>query len=147
MERFEGTVPPSYFRSASAVIFVYSLGNRESIANIINWSDSVSPQRLSYVETDVNIVRALAGNKNDLDEILVSRQRLREVADVCGIKHELTREISALTGDGFDELFVAVAQEILSKDKKESVEGSVLHVRNDSGKLSGSKLSGSGCCT
>ncbi len=144
MERYEGTVPPSYFRSASAVIFVYSLDNRDSIASVVNWSDSVSPQRLAYVQTDASIVRALAGNKSDLDEVLVSRQRAIEVAEICNINPGLTREISALTGDGFDEFLVAVAQEILSKGRKDNTEGT-LRVRNDDRKFSGSKVSG--CCS
>ncbi len=142
LERFEGTVPPSYFRSASAVIFVYSLSNQESIANVNDWSDSVSPQRLEFVQTDTNIVRALAGNKSDLDERLVSKQRAREVAENCGIKPELIFELSALSGEGFDELFVAVARQIVSGGKSETDVGPVLSLRDDKGKSG----SGSGCC-
>ncbi len=143
LERFEGTVPPSYFRSASAVIFVYSLSNQESIANINDWSDSVSPQRLDFVQTDTNIIRALAGNKSDLDERVVSKQRAREVAENCGIKSELICELSALSGEGFDELFVAVTRQILSRGKSETAVGPAISLRAGERKKSGS---GSGCC-
>ena len=41
MERFEATVPPTYFRNAKAVIFVYAINDQESINNIIHWSQSL----------------------------------------------------------------------------------------------------------
>ena len=150
MERYEGTVPPSYFRKASAAIFVYAMDNQESVANINNWSDSVSPQRLAFVQTDMNIVRALVGNKSDLDRS-VSKARAGEIAENCGIQPALIFEISAKTGDGFDDLFVNIAREIMSKTKgTDPATDNTVEVEKG-GRRSGSGLKGSGsglsgCC-
>ncbi len=63
MERFEGTIPPTYFRSARAVIFVYSIISADTINNIESWTESVSPQRLEFVGNMGEIIRVIVGNK------------------------------------------------------------------------------------
>lgn len=114
MERYEGTVPPSYFRQAKAVVFVYSITNTESIENIMHWSDSVSPQRLQFVGTDVQIARFLVGNKSDLDDDRqVSINRGKDTADNLELEPESFFEISAKSGSGFDELFQVIAQKFV----------------------------------
>ena len=141
MERYEGTVPPSYFRSASAVMFVYALDNQESIANVMNWSDSVCPQRLEFVGTSANIIRALVGNKSDLDRT-VSHNRAVEVADQCGIKKHMVFEISAKNGYGFDDVFVTIAREILSQQAGGDSPQPVINLQSQQKQ----KHNGSGCC-
>ena len=115
MERYEGTVPPSYFRLARAVIFVYAIDNQESIDNIMHWSDSVSPQRLHFVGTQTEIVRLLVGNKSDLeDSRRVSVERGRDTAETLEIERENFFEVSAKNGNGCDELFQVIARKFLS---------------------------------
>ena len=115
MERYEGTVPPSYFRQAKAVIFVYSIDNPETIDNIMHWSDSVSPQRLEFVGTRGEILRVLVGNKSDLeDDRQVSTKRGKDTAEALEIGNENFFEISAKSGKGFDELFQFVARKFAS---------------------------------
>ena len=120
MERYEGTVPPSYFRHAKAVIFVYSIDSQESIDNIMHWADSVSPQRLEFVGTHGGIIRVLVGNKSDLeDDRQVSTKRGRDTAE--NLEIDSFCEISAKTGDGFDELFKGIAEKFF---KANSANGS-----------------------
>ena len=110
MERFTGTVPPTYFRHAGVVILVYSIDNGESIGNILKtWADNFSPNRLG--ESSYSLTRVLVGNKSDLEEERdVSHDRAVETARLCEVPPEMVFEMSALTGEGFDELFTKVAQ-------------------------------------
>lgn len=113
MERFEGTIPPTYFRSARAVIFVYSITNTDSIGDIASWTDSVSPQRLEYVGVMGELVRVLVGNKVDLEaEREVQTDRGLETAENYDIEKHLVFEMSALEGTGFDQVFEAIIREI-----------------------------------
>ena len=115
MERYEGTVPPSYFRQAKAVIFIYSIANTESIDNIMHWADNVSPQRLQFVGTNIEIVRMLVGNKSDLDDDRqVSRKRGQDTAENLEIEPENFFEISAKSGNDFDRLFEVIARKFVN---------------------------------
>lgn len=111
MERFEGTVPPTYFRNAFAVIFVYAINSQESINNIASWADSISYQRIG--DTSKTITKALVGNKTDLEnDREVSMARSKETAEQADIKKHLVFEVSALTGDGVDKMFSTIAKEL-----------------------------------
>ena len=112
MERFEATVPPTYFRNAKAVIFVYAINDQESINNIIHWAESLAPQRLG--DMSQKLIRALVGNKIDLpeEERLVQKKRGSDTAELCEIDKEMFFEVSAKTGKGVNEMFAAVAQMI-----------------------------------
>jgi len=111
MERFEATVPPTYFRNARAVIFVYAVNNQESIDNIIHWTESVSYQRLG--DMSQTLIRALVANKIDLeDERIVEKERGLNTAERCEIDKEMYFEVSAKSGKGVDEMFNSVARMI-----------------------------------
>lgn len=111
MERFEATVPPTYFRNAKAVILVYAINDQESINNIIHWAESLAPQRLG--DMSQKLIRALVGNKIDLeDERVVQKKRGSDTAELCEIDKEMFFEVSAKTGMGVNEMFAAVAQMI-----------------------------------
>ena len=111
MERFEATVPPTYFRNARAVIFVYAVNNQESIDNIIHWTESVSYQRLG--DMSQTLIRALVANKIDLeDERIVEKERGLNTAERCEIDKEMYFEVSAKSGEGVDEMFNSVARMI-----------------------------------
>ena len=112
MERFEATVPPTYFRNAKAVIFVYAINDQESINNIIHWSESLAPQRLG--DMSQKLIRALVANKIDLpgEERVVTKKRGSDTAENCDIGKEMFFEVSAKTGEGVNEMFAAVAQMI-----------------------------------
>lgn len=143
MERFEGTIPPTYFRSAKCVIFVYSVIDMDSVNNIENWIESVSPQRMQYMGVE-GIVRVLVGNKIDLeDENDVTTDRGKEVAENCGVDRDMFFEISALEGTGFDEMLEAIVREI-RHDQKESSNTATLSL-SDSAKKNGISTRCSGC--
>lgn len=119
MERFDSTVPPTYFRNAKAVIFVYAIDNQESIDNIPHWNESVSFQRLGIHSQ--KLVKALVANKVDLDgEREVTTRRGQDTADTCEISRELFFELSASTGEGVDDMFTKIALDIHGTGKKES---------------------------
>lgn len=114
MERFEGTIPPTYFRAAKAVLFVYSVTEPDSINDIESWMDSVSPQRMEFMgNKPAEIIRFLVGNKTDLEgERAVDTDRGAQVAENCEIERDQFFEISALEGNGFDEMFEDIVRKI-----------------------------------
>lgn len=117
MERFEGTLPPTYFRNAFSVIFMYSLNNAESINNIPSWADSVSVQHIG--DQGMKIIKALVGNKSDLkDEREINVSRAEATAERAEIHKSMVFEISAMTGEGVDEMFAAIARAFQGKEKK-----------------------------
>lgn len=119
MERFEGTLPPTYFRNAFSVIFMYALNSAESINNIPSWADSVSVQHIG--DQGMKIVKALVGNKSDLkDEREINESRAQETAEKSGIKKSMVFEISAKEGDGVDEMFATIARAFKGTENKSS---------------------------
>lgn len=123
MERFEGTLPPTYFRNAFSVIFMYALNNGESISSIPSWADSVSVQHIG--DQGKNIIKALVGNKSDLnDEREVTVMRAQETAERSDIKDNLVFEISAKTGEGVEKMFATIAREFERREKKSTSEPS-----------------------
>lgn len=119
MERFEGTVPPTYFRNACAVIFVYAINTSESINNIPSWAENISVQRLGPMSN--TIIKALVGNKSDLDsDREVTVMRGKETAERSEIPKHLVFEVSAMTGQGVDKMFATIAREL--KGKKEPIQ-------------------------
>lgn len=119
MERFEGTLPPTYFRNAFSVIFMYALNNAESINNIPSWADSVSVQHIG--DQGMRIVKALVGNKSDLkDEREINESRAQETAERSGIEESMVFEISAKEGDGVDEMFATIARAFKGTEDKSS---------------------------
>ena len=117
MERFEGTLPPTYFRNAFSVIFMYAINNSESISSIALWADSVSVQHIG--DQGKNIIKALVGNKCDLEEEReVNTMRAKETAQRSDIKDDMVFEISAKTGEGVEEMFAKVARAFQMRQKK-----------------------------
>lgn len=117
MERFEGTLPPTYFRNAFSVIFMYALNSPESINNIPSWADSVSVQHIG--DQGMRIVKALVGNKSDLkDEREITESRAQETAEKSGIEKSMVFEISAKEGDGVEEMFATIARAFKGTENK-----------------------------
>ncbi len=117
MERFEATVPPTYFRNARAAILVYSIDNRESIDNITHWAESMSVQRLG----NAVMIRALVGNKVDLtDSRDVKTKRGTDTADACDIDKDLVFEVSAKSGEGVQAMFDTIARKMNKLERNRS---------------------------
>lgn len=116
MERFEGTLPPTYFRNAFSVIFMYAINNSDSISSIPSWADSVSIQHIG--DQSKSIIKALVANKSDLeDEREVNVARAKETAQRSGIDQDMVFEISAKTGEGVDEMFATIAKAFQERGK------------------------------
>jgi len=144
MERFEGTIPPTYFRQARGVIFVYAIDNSESINNINSWGDSISPERLQYAGVQEDLIRILCGNKLDLEKKReVTEDRAYIVADNCHFEENHVFEISALNGDGFEKMFAELVRAIRASTTDETVGSTSVDL--GSSKKSKKKTDG-GCC-
>lgn len=116
MERFEGTLPPTYFRNAFSVIFMYAINNSESISSIPSWADSVSVQHIG--DQSKNIIKALVGNKSDLDdEREVNVTRAKETAQRSEIQESMVFEVSAKTGEGVEEMLATIAKAFQTKGR------------------------------
>ena len=113
-EKFR-TLIPLYTREANIIFFIYDITNSDSFHNIEKWYNSLE---------NVNKNEAiffLVGNKMDLnDERKVPEEEARAYANRYNF---IFQEVSALTGDGIEELFLnKLAQEIknyLLFDKKQ----------------------------
>lgn len=112
MERHCSTIPPTYFRHARAVILVYSIDNEESIGSVLNWAECFSVYRIGETHNQMKVL--LVGNKVDLAESsrAVSKERAKETAELVGVTDNMVYEISASTGEDFDELFDSLAYSI-----------------------------------
>lgn len=108
MERYTGTIPPTYFRNAQIILLVYSIDSADSISDMPVWIDNYSIARLG--DSISSAIPVLVGNKCDLqDSRDVPISRVKETASLCGVPEDNVFELSALTGEGFDELFDRLA--------------------------------------
>jgi len=64
-ERFR-TITYSFYKQANGVIVTFDVTNMTSFNNVKNWLESI------YQHADPSIVKALVGNKIDLDDRAVS---------------------------------------------------------------------------
>ena len=73
-ERFR-TITYSFYKQANGVIVTFDVTSRQTFSNVKNWLDSI------YQHADPNIVKALVGNKIDLeDQRQVSHEEAAELA-------------------------------------------------------------------
>ncbi|KAJ9447666.1 Ras-related protein Rab-21 [Diplonema papillatum] len=106
-ERYR-SLTPMYYKHAKAVLIVYDVTERESLARAETWV-----KELKVYGLDVPIV--IAGNKSDL----VSRKaggvdplEGKAMADKVGASHFL---VSARTGNGVTDVFVTLAKRIVGE--------------------------------
>lgn len=109
MERFTYTIPPTYFRHAKVVLLVYSVDNIESLTDLEDWVTNFDAARIG---DNSEIIRVLVGNKSDLTTS-ESIERLADgVAQKCEVPDDMKFVISAKSGDGFDDMFSAIAERV-----------------------------------
>lgn len=107
MERFTYTIPPTYFRHAKVVLLVYAVDNMESLSNLMDWVTNFHSSRIG--DSSIEMIRVLVGNKSDLNSSESVRSLARAVTEKCDVPEDMQFEISAKDGDGFDEMFTAIA--------------------------------------
>ena len=96
-EKFRSLIP-LYTNEANIILFIYDISNYESFKNIPKWYDC-----LDNINKD-EVIFALVGNKLDLD---FNRKVPKEEAEKYAQDHNyIFQEVSALVGDGIQELFL-----------------------------------------
>ncbi|SCA48236.1 ras-related protein Rab-5C, putative [Plasmodium ovale] len=114
-ERYR-SLAPMYYRGASAAVIVYDITSRKSFEGAKGWI-----HELKSVHSN-DIIIALAGNKNDLEN---SRVVEREIAESFAISNNiLFIETSAKTGHNVNDLFLRIAKKLpLHKKEQEKIAG------------------------
>jgi len=99
-----------YYRGAAAAIVVYDITSTDSFQRAKNWVKELQRQGTT------NIVIALAGNKLDLeDKRQVETAEAKSYAEDNGL---LFMETSAKVATNVNEIFVAIARKLPSKDNE-----------------------------
>jgi Ras-related protein Rab-8A len=108
-ERFR-TITSAYYRGAMGIILVYDVSDESSFANIRNWMKNIEQHASDTV------VKALVGNKSDLEESkrAVPYNRGKALADEYRIPFF---ETSAKNGTHVDQVFLGMAQDIMRRQR------------------------------
>lgn len=109
-EKFRSMLP-MYYKNAKGAILTYDIGNKQSFESIEYWIDALS----EHVKTE-NTVLVLVGNKKDLPPM--ERQVETEAGMAVAQEHGMIfMEVSAKTGDGVNDLFNVLAEELARRFK------------------------------
>lgn len=96
-EKFKSLIP-LYTNEANIILLIYDISNIDSFNNIGKWYES-----LNNINKE-EVIFALVGNKSDLD---YNRKVKKEEAEkYANDHHYIFQEVSALTGEGIQELFL-----------------------------------------
>ncbi|NWW96634.1 RAB17 protein, partial [Rhynochetos jubatus] len=125
-----------YYRGAQAVLLVYDITNKETLNRAKLWLRDLEKEFLPH-----EIVIALVGNKTDLAaEREVATEEGEELART---KDLLFMETSAKSNHGVNDIFVAIAQELLQREREKP---SALSPRGKSTVDLGESRTKTGCC-
>jgi len=103
-ERYRG-ITKAFHRGANGVMFIYDITNRQSFQRLQSWISDFEKSTTSIDPTPMVVV----GNKADMDELrAVEKSTAQEWCDFMGIPY---METSALTGEGVEEAFFAIAKD------------------------------------
>ena len=96
-QKFRSLIP-LYTSDASIILLIYDISKLESFINIDKWYSSLNNLNKN------DIIFALVGNKSDLD---YNRKIQVEEAEKYANEHNfIFQEVSAMNGDGIQELFM-----------------------------------------
>ncbi len=109
-ERFR-SITNNYFRGAHSCLLVFSLSNKESFRDIINWYKEYK----SY-EPSGNTI--LVGSKNDLEREI----KTDEINELCKRYNFIYREASSVTGIGIKDLFELICNIMTETQGKEKTD-------------------------
>jgi small GTP-binding protein len=104
-ERFRN-ITNQYYKGADGIILVFDLTNFETMNKIRDWYNQI---KYNTSSNDIGLV--LVANKSDLKRE-VSNEECLNLSKELNIK---LYETSALTGEGVNEIFEYITQEIISK--------------------------------
>ena len=104
------TYHPNVFERFNAIIYVFAMDDKDTLASL----------RLPMEHTEVFvpqlIIRAVVGNKIDLESDTVKKEEVKQWAINSDISEDMIFYVSAKTGEGVDDMFKKVAEKIASKD-------------------------------
>ena len=144
-EKYRSLIP-LYTKDAHIIFLIYDISNYNSFTNVEKWYDSLS---------NVNKEEAiffLVGNKVDLvEERKVKEEEGKELADQHNF---IFQEMSALTGDGIQDLFMnklltQIRTHLLNKDKfnqEQEEENLRLKLQGNSEKILRNQKNKKCCC-
>ncbi|XP_071542649.1 ras-related protein Rab-21-like isoform X4 [Panulirus ornatus] len=122
-ERFR-SMAPMYYRGANAAILMFDLTNYSTFTDVQSWVHELRTR------VGDGLMLVLVGNKVDLTENLaVNKNSAKEYAGSIGASF---LETSALTNTGVQDVFNAVAMEMVKR--AESEENSSLRIYSQDGK-------------
>ena len=111
-ERFKA-LTPSFFRNAEGVVIAYDVTNSESFDNLKFWISSI---KTNLFEKNIFIPIIIIGNKIDLEDM---RDISKDVASAFAKENNFKYfETSAKTGEGVDEAFRDLVNQILANSDK-----------------------------
>ena len=97
------SIVKAYFKASKAIILVYDVTNESSFLAINDWIKEIK-------KDEINPIFALVGQKCDLNERIISKEKGREMANELGVEFF---EISAKTGQNVEELFNYLIQQCI----------------------------------
>ena len=97
------------FKGSDGIFLVYDVNEEESFVKIREWIEQI---KSNTSEEEISLV--LLGNKCDIIERAISKEKGQEMADSLKISYF---ETSALNGTGINEAFEGLTKEIMKKKK------------------------------
>ena len=111
-ERFK-SLTPNYFKNAEGVMLTYDITNTESFENLKFWINSI---KTNLGDKNIFIPIIIVGNKLDMED---KRKITKENADKLSKEYNYKYfETSAKTGEGVDDAFRDLVNQILEKSDK-----------------------------
>ncbi|XP_044264645.1 putative ras-related protein Rab-5B [Tribolium madens] len=111
MERFRG-ITYMYYRHADAAIIFFDITSRDSFQEVKFWVNELRNNNVNFIAANNNLL-SIVGNKVDLTS---QREVLRDEAyQYAKEEGAVYYECSAMSGQGVQELFEDVAQNIFNK--------------------------------
>ena len=106
-EKFR-TMTQNYYKGSDGIILVYDISNESSFETLKNWMDDIKENSKNKIEV------IIIGNKLDLKR-QVEKKRLEQFAEEYKVPYF---ETSAKTGEGVEESFNKLIDNLSKKEKK-----------------------------
>ena len=110
-ERYHN-ITSQIFKGADGIILAYDVTDETSFVKIKDWIEQI---KSNIGEDEISMV--LLGNKCDIEERAITKERGQEMADSLKVNYY---ETSALNGTGINEAFEGLTKEIMRKKKVNS---------------------------
>ncbi|CAE7827012.1 ypt2 [Symbiodinium sp. CCMP2592] len=104
------TITKQYYRSAMGILLCYDVTREDSFQNIKRWNEQIELHGAKDVQ------RILVGNKVDAEDIAVSPERGRALAEQYGMPFF---EASAWFGDNVNEAFLRLTEMVIRQRRRE----------------------------